>query len=93
MKDGELRKYKCDWPDCGKEFEQRIRTIGSGKHDTVTDRPSNLSKMWQWVAKCGGEMKKSLICKRCGNERFTLGIKTDECLICLDKQVSESREK
>ena len=32
-----IKKYKCDWPKCGYEFEQDVNTSNGDKHSTVTD--------------------------------------------------------
>ncbi|KKN09361.1 hypothetical protein LCGC14_1047510 [marine sediment metagenome] len=38
LTDKEKRKYKCDWPDCGEEFEQAVATaVGGGNHQSVSD--------------------------------------------------------
>ena len=44
-----LRKYKCNWPNCGYEFEREANTSSGGKHKTVSTQIK--------CPKCGNYLK------------------------------------
>ena len=58
-KEGELLKYKCDWPKCGYEFERRVRTAPGVSDDKRTGKHNRVST--------------NIVCPACGNGLKTWG--------------------